>query len=174
MPPWSPIVLEHPADITDVQWLIIRTVGFVIVAAIVVKVGIPVLRGLLTERQRAIQETEDQVAETMRQTSEMRSDYQLRLERIQDEAEQRMADAVREADSLRDHILAEAREVADAIVRRAGQDVDQERVKAMVDLRNEFVDKVVQAAAFAASRSLDEGQHSRLIDDFVRNVGAAS
>ena len=84
-----------------------------------------------------------------------------------------MSEAVREADDLRSHIISEAHKLADQIVRRGEDEVSRERAKAMVGIRRQFVEDVIGAAEHAAGR-LDGTNHRRLVDVFVRNVGANS
>ena len=48
------------------------------------------IRGILAERQTAIEHANDQVDSTMRETAEMRDDYRNRLEGIADETRHRM------------------------------------------------------------------------------------
>lgn len=174
MPSWSPFQLEHTPDITDIQWLAIRTVGFVLILAIVWRFIVPMVGGLLRDRQVAIEQADNQVKATLGETERMRNEYRQRLEQIEDETEQRMEAAVREAEDLRSHIQAEAREAATGLLERARQDVEQERRKTFVHLRSEFVDDVVRAAGFAAAQTVDASTQRRLVQEFARDLGAPS
>src|SRR5258707_1361236 len=112
-----PFILEHPNDVTEIQFLIVRGIGFALLAWLMVRAIWPTLvKPHLTERERGIAEADAQVAETLRDTAEMRDDYRVRLEGIAGETEQRMTSSVQEAEQLSDTILAEARETAAAIV----------------------------------------------------------
>lgn len=172
----SPWALEYPHDQVQYswQWLLIRTVGFILLAAIVGKFIVPFIGGLLHERQKAIADANAQVEQTLNETRSMRGDYQQRLERIEDETERRMEEAVRESEHLREQILAEARETAEGIVRRGREEVDHERARTMIHLRSQFTEDIIRAAAHAASRSLDASSQSRLVEEFVQKVGAPS
>jgi F-type H+-transporting ATPase subunit b len=133
-----------------------------------------IIGGLLTERQRDIAETAAQVETTQREMDQLRNDYRQRLEHIEDETERRMAEAIREAEDLREQILAEAHQVAAAIVQRGQDEVERERAKARVRLRNQFVDEVIDAAEYAVGRSLDAALQKRLLQNFMRNVRSGS
>jgi F-type H+-transporting ATPase subunit b len=174
MPIKWPFVLEHTEDVATWQFLLVRVIGFALIFWLILKFGVPVFRNLLGEREKAIKEAADQVATTMRETEQMRNEYHERLERIQEETQQRMEEAVREAEDLRERILDEARQHAAAIVRRGEEEVMHERAKAMIRLRAQFVDDVIRAAGYAAARSLDAAHHRRLVEEFVRDVGAGS
>jgi F-type H+-transporting ATPase subunit b len=171
----NPFVLEHPDTATDIQWLIVRGLGFVLVLFIIIKFIIPMFfTQQLINRQKDIVTAAEQVEQTMRETEQMRNDYRQRLDRIEDETEARMAEAVREADNLRSQILAEAEANSESILRRGEAEVSRERAKAMVHLRSQFVEDIIGAAQYAASKSLDGPKQERLVSDFVKNVGAKS
>lgn len=169
----NPFILEHPGEISDVQWLIVRGIGFVLVAWLVVKWLWPsMIAPALTDRRTQIAQAAEQVQETMRETEQMRNDYRVRLEGIEDETEARMNEAVREAEDLQQHILNEARQTAATIVRRGEEEVSRERAKAVVQMRTKFIDDVIQAAQYAAQQSLDAPNQRRLVEEFTKNVRA--
>src|SRR5438132_2762880 len=114
-----PFKLEVPPGASYWPFLIVTILAFSIVVWFVLKVipG-PMIRGILAERQTAIQHSSDQVDSTLRETAEMRDDYRTRLEGIADETRHRMDEAIREAAALRDTILAEAKVTAEAVARR--------------------------------------------------------
>lgn len=169
--PWT---LHPPPGVGTFQWFVILLVGFVCVAYIVARFVLPMIGRMLAERQTAIAEAANQVETTLRETEQLRNDYRQRLERIEDETEQRMAAAVQEAEVLREQILEEARSQAQAIVRRGEEEVERERAKVMINLRTQFVEDIIRAADYAAERSLDAGHQRRLVDEFIRKVGTAS
>jgi F-type H+-transporting ATPase subunit b len=169
----NPFILEHPPDVSDVQWLIIRGIGFVLVAWLIVKLIWPSQVGVhLAERKVQIANAAEQVRETLTETEQMRNDYRIRLEGIEDETEARLTEAVREADDLRDQILTEAQHTAAGIVRRGEEEVSRERAKAVMQMRTKFIEDVILAAEAAATQSLDTPNQRRLVDEFTQNVRA--
>ena len=168
-----PFILEHPGEYTDLQWLIVRGVGLLLVGLVFFKWILPMLQQPLRERQAAIVTSSEQVEQTLRETNEMRNDYRARLTGIEQETDRRLQEAVREAEELSDRILAEARQTASALERRGEDEVERERAKAMVTLRGQFVDGVIGAAQYAAARSIDDGRRKQLVGDFVKDLDRA-
>ncbi|MBM3494743.1 MAG: ATP synthase F0 subunit B [Armatimonadetes bacterium] len=168
----SPWILEHTSDVTNLEWFIVRTVGFIVLAAIVVRFIVPVIRSMLSVRRQTIVETTEQVRNTLVETEQLRDDYRGRLERIAEETELRLGEAVREAEELQASIRDEAREQADALVERTRRELRREREKTMAHLRIEFTDDVIEAARHAASRSLTRERQADLVGMFVREIGA--
>jgi F0F1-type ATP synthase membrane subunit b/b' len=172
MPLHAPWALEHTPDVTDPQWLIIRMVGFILLGLIVWKFAVPAVASMLAERQQDVADTAEQVHQTMQDAEMLRDDYRARLESIEDATEARMAEAVIEAADLREHILAEAATLAEAVRQRARDEVLHEQARTTVKLRQEFANNVVAAAAHAARQSLTTEDNSRLVADFVADLGA--
>lgn len=167
----NPWILEHPAEVTDVQWLIVSTIGFVLVAFIFYKfVLLGMIAPHLKDRTVAIEEADRQVQQTLAETEQLRNDYRQRLERIEEETQQRMTAAIREAENLRDQILADGREHAAALVRRSEEEIAHERAKSMLLLRKKFVEDTIHAAQYAASRSLAPQDQSRLVAGFIQEL----
>src|SRR5258707_1149180 len=108
----NPFILEHPAEFSDLQWLLVRGIGFVLVFWIFWKFIRPMVTVHLVSRHDAIVEADHQVQSTLRETREMRDDYQARLETIHGETQRRLEEAVHEAESLREQILTEAKQAA--------------------------------------------------------------
>jgi F-type H+-transporting ATPase subunit b len=170
--PW---VLEHPPEAGYVPFFMVSLIAFALVILFAHKlVPGPMIRLALEERRTAIAHAADQVQSTLRETEHMRNDYRVRLEGIHTETEHRLADAVHEASTLRDSILEDARKVAAAVVQRGHDEVERERAKTVKSMRTEFVEDVIQAAQYAAAGSLDANAQQRLVQEFVKNVGAKS
>src|SRR5437867_7243239 len=117
----NPFILEHPAEYSDLQWLLVRGIGFVLVFWIFWKFIRPMITVHLVGRHEAIVDADHQVESTLRETQEMRNDYQARLESIHEETRRRLDEAVHEAESLKEQILNDARLSVQAITRR-GED----------------------------------------------------
>lgn len=169
-----PFILEHPPEFTDIQWLMVRGIGFVLVFWIFWKFIRPMVGVHLVSRHEAIVEADHQVQSTLHETKEMRDDYQARLESIQDETRRRMDEAVHEAEMLREQILSEARQTATTIARRGEDEVAREHAKAMLHLRTQFVEGVIGAAKHAAAGSVTENHHRRLIEEFTKDLASKS
>src|SRR5262245_5756552 len=169
-----PFILEHPPEFTDIQWLLVRGIGFVLVFWIFWKFIRPMVGVHLVSRHEAIVDADHQVQSTLRETEEMRNDYRARLESIHDETRRRMDEAVHEAELLKEQILAEANQSAATITRRGEDEVAREHAKAMVQLRSQFVEGVIGAAKHAAANSVTESHHRRLIEEFTKDLATRS
>jgi len=168
--PW---VLEHPSNISDYQWLVTLLAGFLLLAWLIWRFVFPVVGNMLESRARTIEESREQIRQTLEDARRLRDDYQDKLDNIAEETRRRLDEAVAEAAELRAHIEREAREQAAAITERAHREVERDREKALADLRIEFVEEVIDAARYAAAHTLTDDRQERMLDMFVSGIGEA-
>ena len=88
---------------------------------------------------------------------------QTRAEELRDEYEKRISDA-----------KAEAADIAKAASRKAQAQIEQEKKKAMNELKDEISGIAVDIASKVVEREIDEKDHEELISEFIKGVGEAS
>ena len=94
---------------------------------------------------------------------------------MKDEYEKNMADAKNKASSIQsEEILKQANAQAVAIKEKAKSDIDQEKRKAVNEIKDEIGGMAVDIAGKVIEREIRKEDHKKLIDDFIANVGEAS
>ncbi len=68
-------------------------------------------------------------------------------------------------------IMADAKEKADEIVRRAEEDAALSRRRAEEDIKREIADVSVALTGKMLEKEMTEGDHRKLIDSFIREIG---
>lgn len=169
----SPFKIEHPEIFVSV------VIGFVLLAALIVRVPIPFLsvphyRKVLDERETRIATNKQQVDTAISEVQQLRSDYAARLERIEEEARQRISAAVREADAARAEIIAEAEQLAQAVRRRSEEELARERTRQRILFRQELVKSTLDSAEAAVREVTDETVQRRLIGDFIAQAATTA
>jgi F-type H+-transporting ATPase subunit b len=102
-----------------------------------------------------------------------RRDYEVRLGGIEAEAREKIQAAIKEAQGMKEEIIASAHGDAEKILRRGQDEIQREKQRALVELRTEVADLAVQAAGKILGSAIDDRQHRALINDFVNKVGAS-
>lgn len=104
---------------------------------------------------------------------------------IKAEYEQNMADAKEKANALitnaqksaalqSEEVIQEANRQAAAIKAKAESDIEQEKKKAVNELKGEIGGMAMEIAGKVIEREISEKDHEKLIDEFISNVGEAS
>ena len=96
-------------------------------------------------------------------------------EQAQTEAEQKRTEivgsATRRATVRSEEILKESSQQAAAMMKKAETTIEQERKKAMNELKDEVASLSVMIASKVVERDVKEADHERFIEDFIDKVG---
>ena len=152
-------------------------IGFLLLIVVLWKVNIPLfsypyVSGLLKERAGRIEDNHTQVERALADISQLRDDYATRLKSIEEEARVRIDAAVREAESVRTEIIAEAQESSNALRRRAEEEIDRERTRQRILLRRQIVQTSLDAAEQSVVAMSDDRMQRNLIQDFIGRASA--
>jgi len=173
LPSCSTTIMLHELGITP-ELLITQIVGFIIFLYLLHVLFSKPLFGFLDQRRADIQESYDQLDRDRESMEDAKRQYQERLAGIEAEAREKIQAAIVEAQELRATMIAEAQKQADAIMERGRADTERERQKAFLETRQQMVNLAVAAAGKVIGETLNDARHTKLVDDFIANVGTGA
>ena len=100
-----------------------------------------------------------------------RAEYTERLSKAKEEAAEIVGSATRRATVRSEEILKESSQQAAAMMKKAETTIEQERKKAMNELKDEVASLSVMIASKVVERDVKEADHERFIEDFIDKVG---
>ena len=101
----------------------------------------------------------------------LRSEYTERLSKAKEEAAEIVGSATRRATVRSEEILRESSQQAAAMMKKAENTIEQERRKAMNELKDEVASLSVMIASRVVERDVKEADHERFIEEFIDKVG---
>lgn len=122
----------------------------------------PIIKGL-DARNEKIQDDLDASKKLREQAEAMMSDYRKNLDASKDQALQIIDEGKRDAESIRQRILADAKKEAEEIHDRAVADITQAKTKAIKELEKEVVDISVAIISKILSRDVSKEDHRNII-----------
>ena len=137
-----------------------------LVAALTYLLYRPVLR-VLDQRSERIRESLEASQRAQEEAANSREEMQRQIATAREEGQQMIAQAREVADRFRQEELAKAREDIAAERTRAEANIQRERDAAIEDLRREFAGLAIVAAERVIRRSLDDSDHSGLIEQVL-------
>ena len=133
----------------------------------------PIRQVIADRKAKADSEIAD--AQKLRTEAEaMKAEYEQNLQNARAEANQIVARAQKTATARSEEIVGEARAPAAALKQKAEADIAQERKKAVNEAKDEIGGMAMEIASKVVEREIREEDHRDLIDEFIKNVGAAS
>ena len=153
--------------------LLTQIVGFLILLFILNRFMFRPIFGILDQRQADIKATYDQLDDDRRRMEQTRRDYEQRLANIETEAREKIQAAVKEAQALRDNLIADAQSQASTIVEQGRNQSERDRQKAFLEMRSQIVTLAVSAAGKVIDDNLTDVRQTKLVDDFIGSLGTA-
>ena len=154
--------------------LIFQICNLLILTALIKKFLFKPVMAVLDKRQAEIDGMYSEADKAEARAKALKSEYEQRLATAREEADGLVQNAMRTAQVCSDEIVGEARERAVMLKNKADQEIEQERKKAFMDVKNELSGIAVDIASKVVEREVDAKDHEAFIEDFIRNVGEAS
>jgi F-type H+-transporting ATPase subunit b len=152
----------------------LATIGvFLILFPVIKSFFLNPLTGAINERNTDLERTFSEAEQLRNEMQQMRASYEQQLATTQAEAREQIQSTIREAQNLRQTLMAEAAERADALVERAQQEIASERDRVISDLRIQVTDLALTAAERVIGANMDTTANRRLVDDFISQVEVA-
>lgn len=170
----GPFAIEYP------ELLVPMVIGFALFVFCVcrmpadIPLGIPYLRKELQNRAARIADNDTQVKRELEDIQRLRDDYVARIHRIEEEARIHIDTAVREADTARAEIIAEAQQAAATLRRRADEEIARERTRQRIQLRQQIVQITLGATEQSVRTHTNETVQRQLIGDFIARAAKGS
>ena len=157
----------------DGKTFLTQLLGFIVLLLILKKWAFPKVFGMLDQRQADIKAVYDQLDQDRNRMEQSRLEYERKLAGIELEAREQIQAAVKEAQLLRDNLIADAHKQVETILEKGRSDSERERQKAFLEMRHSIVALTVAAAGKVIGSSLDDARHTALVDDFITSVGSS-
>lgn len=114
-------------------------------------------------------------AEAARLSSErMLREHEAKLAEVQEEVRAILAEARSDAEQTRQSIVSEAQAEAESSRRRAVEDIERARDQALKELFDLMSSQVLGATELVVGRTLEAGDHDRLVREALEQVGSQS
>ena len=153
-------------------WNIVVTICNTLITFLIIKKFLfkPVKK-MLAAREEEVQGMYGAAEKTQAEAEQMRREYTERLAKAKEEAAEIVGSATRRATVRSEEILKESSQQAAARMKKAENTIEQERKKAMNELKDEVASLSVMIASKVVERDVKEADHERFIEEFIDKVG---
>ncbi|MCI7125830.1 MAG: F0F1 ATP synthase subunit B [Agathobaculum sp.] len=153
-------------------WEIVVTICNTLITFLIVKKFLfgPV-RKMMAAREEEVQTMYTSAEKAQSEAEKLRSDYTERLAKAKEEAAEIVGSATRRATVRSEEILKESSQQAAAMLKKAETTIEQERKKAMNELKDEVANLSIMIAGKVVERDVKQQDHERFIQEFIDKVG---
>jgi F-type H+-transporting ATPase subunit b len=127
----------------------------------------------MKERRERIRAEFERIEQEKGAVARLKQEYEMHLKRIEAESRERIQLAVKEGQRVAGEIRDIARKEAQENLVRAREEIQLERDKALVKLRNETVELAMGIAGRVLQAELSPDRHRQLVERFLEEVEQA-
>jgi F-type H+-transporting ATPase subunit b len=159
-------------NIIDIRQFATQIVGFLLVLWILGKYAWPPVLGFIEERRKKIADDLEHARAENERAVKLRAELEHELKGIEAKARARIQEATTEGQRVASEIKAGAQKDVTQRLQRLQREIELEREKAMLSLKQDLVRMTIDATEKILKEKLDEKTQRRLLDDFIGEAGA--
>ena len=147
-----------------------EVISFGVLLFILAKYAFPPILQTLDERERKIRESIESAERRSAEAEQRMAEYAAKMKASQKEAEEMIAQAKARAQQMKEENERQLSADAERIKTAAAREIEQERRKAVDDVRRYAGELALQVAGKVLERSLTDADHKRLADESLAAV----
>lgn len=153
-------------------WEILVTICNTLITFLIVKHFLfKPIRKMFAARTEEVQAMYDHAEADRAEAEAMKKDYSQSIANAKAEAAQITQSATRRATVRSEEILAEASRQASDMKKKAELSIEQERKKAMNEIKDEIAGLSIMIASKVVEKDISQDDHKRMIEEFIDKVG---
>jgi F-type H+-transporting ATPase subunit b len=164
------LVLMAAGHPTPTQFLVLQILGFAVLVLILVKLAFPALGKILGARTRGIEETFQKIDADTQEAAKRIAELKDKLAHLQEESQRRLQAALKEAQATRDQLLADANAQVQAAAEKSRREIQIERDKAVLELRQEATTLTLQAADQVVQSVMNDALQDKLVAKYLSEL----
>ncbi len=150
--------------------LIVQITGFLILFLCLAKFLWKPLLGLMAAREKEVADALGQADELKRKNEELEAEYRMRMSKIDEEAQKRLAEELHRAHEMGNQLVQDYRKQADFEKEKAMNAIQEEARKARMDLRDFAVSLSMDIADKVLRDKIDRAAHESLVRKFLSEL----
>ncbi len=152
--------------------LIIWTIiSFVLLVILLWKVAYPQILKGMKNREETIKQQLEEAQKTKKEAENLLEDYKRQLAEARSEAQKIINEGKSLGENMRKEIVQKAQAESNQIVKRAQEEIELQKQKAILELQEKIADLSIMAATKIINKSLNTEDNRRLVEEYVSKVG---
>ncbi len=152
--------------------LIIWTIiSFCILLILLKKVAFPPILKGMKKREETIKQQLEEAQKTKKEAEDLLEGYKRQLAEARSEAQKIINEGKSLGENMRKEIVQKAQAESNQIVKRAQEEIELQKQKAILELQEKIADLSIMAATKIINKSLNTEDNRRLVEEYVSKVG---
>jgi len=125
-------------------------------------------------RERALADAIEGAKRDREEAAQLLAEHKRQLDEARTEAQKFIADGRATGERMRAELLEQTRREQAEMLERARREIDNEKIRAIAELRREAVDLAIAGASRVVEQNLDSAGNRKLVESFLATVGPVS
>lgn len=143
---------------------------FVVLLILLSRLAFKPLTAAVEAREKALEELINSAKRDRDEASRLLADQQKAVDASRADAQRVVAESRVTAEKLRNEMLEQTKQQQHELLDRARTEIDNERKRAIADLRREAVELALAGASKVIERNLDDQTNRKLVESFLATV----
>lgn len=130
---------------------------------------VPPIMDALNERETRIKESLESAEKALAKAEKISKDNEKALKEAEIQAQKIRKEALDDAEVLRAEKIEKAKADAESILDNARNTIEQEKKRALSELRNEVAELAIKSASIIIEAELDQKRNKKLVDSYINN-----
>jgi F-type H+-transporting ATPase subunit b len=143
---------------------------FVVLLIVLTKYAFKPLTAAVEAREAALEKAIEDAKKDRAEAAKLLAEQQKALDASRADAQRVVAESRTTAEKLRNEMLEQTKHQQKELLERARVEIDNERKRAIADLRREAVDLALAGASKVIERNLDDQTNRKLVESFLATV----
>jgi len=146
---------------------------FIVLLVVLSRYAFKPLVAAVEAREAALESAITKAQQDRDAAAKLLAEQQAQLDAARAEAQKFIADGRATSEKLKASMLEETRAQQQELLERAKRDIENEKLRAIGDLRREAVDLALAGASKLIAKNLDDAGNRKLVEDFLASIPAA-
>jgi F-type H+-transporting ATPase subunit b len=151
--------------------MIWTAISFIILLVLLWKVTYKPITKALKNREDSIRNSLEEAKKTRETAESLLEDYKKQLAQAREEAQKILAEGKTMGENIKKEVIQKAHEESNQIVKRAQEEIEFQKEKALMELKERLADLSIMAASKVIEKALDKKDHEQLLDEYISKVG---
>ena len=129
------------------------------------------VKNMIDSRQKEIDDMYSDAESSRADAMALKGEYEKKIGSANEESEEILKNAIRRAQLKEEEILRDADTEAARVLKRAEEQIELEKKRAINEVKNEVSEMAIGIASAVIERDVSADEHKDLIDDFIRAMG---
>ncbi len=162
---------ENPIFKPEPGLIIWTLISFFILLILLKKVAFPPILKGMKKREETIKQQLEEAQKTKKEAENLLEDYRRQLAEARSEAQKIINEGKSLGENMRKEIVQKAQAESNQIVKRAQEEIELQKQKAILELQEKIADLSIMAASKIINKSLNTEDNRRLVEEYVSKVG---